>query len=90
MRIQSSVTSLSWIPSEAVAGVNKGMFEMGVAHYDDPPPDVIEDLDALRESDAFRFANRLEGWVEVRCRRCKRGIRLRWEGGRLVVVQVAS
>jgi hypothetical protein len=65
MRIQSSVTSLSWIPSEAVAGVNKGMFEMGVAHYDDPPPDVIEDLDALRESDAFRFANRLEAWVEV-------------------------
>ena len=63
--MESSVTSLSWIPSEAVAGVNKGMFEMGVAHYDDPPPDVIEDLDALRESDAFRFANRLEAWIEV-------------------------
>jgi hypothetical protein len=65
MRMESSVTSLSWIPSEAVVGVNKPMFEMGVAHYDDPPPDVIEDLDALRESDAFRFANRLEAWVEV-------------------------
>ena len=51
MRLESSVTSLSWIPSEAVAGVNKPMFEMGVAHYDDPPPDVIEDLDALRDSD---------------------------------------
>ncbi len=63
--MESSVTSLSWIPSEAVAGVNKGMFEMGVAHYDDPPPDVIEDLDALRESDRFRFANRLEAWVDV-------------------------
>jgi hypothetical protein len=65
MRMESSVTSLSWIPSEAVVGVNKPMFEMGVAHYDDPPPDVIEDLDALRASDAFRFANRLEAWVDV-------------------------
>ena len=62
--MESSVTSLSWIPSEAVAGINKGMFEM-VAHYDDPPPDVIEDLEALRESDRFRFANRLEAWIEV-------------------------
>jgi hypothetical protein len=65
MRMESSVTSLSWIPSEAVAGVNKGMFEVGVAHYDDPPPDVIEDLDALREGDRFRFANRLEAWIDV-------------------------
>ena len=53
MRIESSVTSLSWIPSEAVTGANKGVFEIGFTHYDDPPPDVIEDLDALRESDAL-------------------------------------
>ena len=65
MRIESSVTSLSWIPSEAVTGANKGVFEIGFTHYDDPPPDVIEDLDTLRESDAFRFANRLEAWVDV-------------------------
>jgi len=45
MRFESSVTSLSWIPSEAVTGATKGVFEMGVTHYDDPPPDVIEDLD---------------------------------------------
>ena len=65
MRVESSVTSLSWIPSEAVTGANKPMFEIGFAHYDDPPPDVIDDLEALRETDRFRFANRLEGWVEV-------------------------
>ncbi len=65
MRIESSVTTLSWIPSEAVTGANKGAFEIGFTHYDDPPPDVIEDLDALRETDRFRFANRLEGWIEV-------------------------
>ena len=65
MRYESSVTSLSWIPSEAVTGMNKPVFEMGIAHYDDPPPDVIDDLDALRDTDRFRFANRLEAWVEV-------------------------
>src|SRR3954451_2515106 len=65
MRIESSVTSLSWIPSEAVTGANKPMFELGIAHYDDPPPDAIGDLDELRDSDAFRFANRLEAWVDV-------------------------
>ena len=66
MRVESSVTSLSWIPSEAVSGANKGMrSRSGFTHYDDPPPDVIEDLDALRDTDPFRFANRLEGWVEV-------------------------
>ena len=65
MRFESCVTSLSWIPSEAVTGATKGVFEMGFTHYDDPPPDVIEDLDSLRKSDAFRFANRLEAWVDV-------------------------
>jgi len=65
MRIASSVTSLSWIPSEAVTGGSKSVFEIGFTHYDDPPPDAIDDLEALRDSDRFRFANRLEGWVEV-------------------------
>src|SRR5437899_1279989 len=50
MRVESSVTSLSWIPSEAVTGANKPVFEIGVAHYDDPPPDVLADLDELRDS----------------------------------------
>jgi hypothetical protein len=40
-------------------------FEMGVAHYDEVPPEVIEDLDALRQADRFRFANELRAWVEV-------------------------
>jgi hypothetical protein len=65
MRIESSVTAVSWIPSEAVEGLPKVPFTMGVAHYDDPPPDVIEDLDALREADAFREANELRAFVEV-------------------------
>ena len=65
MRIQSSVTSISWIPSEAVEGSTKLPFEMGVAHYDDPLPDHIDSLDALREADRFRFANQLSAWIDV-------------------------
>jgi hypothetical protein len=65
MRIESSVTSLSWIPSEAVTGLNKVIFGTGFTHYDDPPPDVIEDLESLRAADRFRFANRLIGWIDV-------------------------
>ncbi|MEA2646789.1 MAG: hypothetical protein QOE92_1872 [Chloroflexota bacterium] len=65
MRIESSVTSISWIPSEAVKGMTKMPFEMGMAHYDAAPPEVIEDLEALRQQDRFRFANRLTAWIEV-------------------------
>jgi hypothetical protein len=65
VRIESSVVSVSWIPSEAVKGAMKMPFEMGIAHYDDPLPDVIDDLEAWRQADRFRFANVLEGWIEV-------------------------
>jgi len=65
MRIESSVTSLSWIPSEAVTGLNKAIFGTGFTHYDDPPPDELGDLEALRAADRFRFANHLVGWIEV-------------------------
>lgn len=65
MRVESSVTSLSWIPSEAVTGLNRAMFESGVAHYDEPPPDVITDLGELQRTDRFRFANRLSAWVDI-------------------------
>ena len=65
MRIESSVTSVSWIPSEAVEGATKLPFAMGVAHYDAPLPDRIDDLVALRDTDRFRFANVLSAWVDV-------------------------
>jgi hypothetical protein len=65
MRIESSVTSVSWIPSEAIAGMTKLPFEMGMTHYDDPLPQRIENLDELRAQDRFRFANELRAWIEV-------------------------
>jgi hypothetical protein len=64
MRVESSATSVSWIPSEAVSGLMKAGFTAGVTHYDSPPPGTLGDLDALRDSDAFRFANRITGWAE--------------------------
>ena len=65
MRIEQTVTTVSWIPSEAVTGLNKAIFESGFTHYDEPPPDVLDDLSALGETDAFRFANRLHAWIDV-------------------------
>jgi hypothetical protein len=62
---QSSITSLSWIPSEAIEGSQRLAFDAGMAHYDPPPPEVIEDLEALRAADRFRFANVLKAWVET-------------------------
>jgi Cyclic nucleotide-binding domain len=67
MRIESAVTAISWIPSEAIEGMPKVPFEMGIGHYDEPPPDRIEqgDLARLREEDRFREANDLRAWIEV-------------------------
>jgi hypothetical protein len=65
MRYESSVTSLSWIPSEAVTGGTRVAFDSGVTHYDDPPPTQIDDIEALRAADKFRFANVLRAWIET-------------------------
>ena len=35
MRIEQTRHTLSWIPSEAVTGMNKAVFESGFTHYDD-------------------------------------------------------
>jgi hypothetical protein len=67
MRIESSVTAISWIPSDAIEGMPSLPFELGVAKYDEPPPDRLAegDLERLREEDRFREANRLAAWIEV-------------------------
>ena len=64
-RLESSVISISWIPSEAIAGLSKVPFELGVTHYDQVPPDQIEDLEDLRITDRFREANELRAFIEV-------------------------
>jgi len=65
MRIESAVTSITWIPSEAIEGMPKLPFEWGIAHYDEPPHDRLLDLDAMHENDLFREANELKAWIEV-------------------------
>jgi Cyclic nucleotide-binding domain len=67
MRYHKSVTAISWIPSEAISGMPKLPFELGIGHYDEPPPDELApgDLEQLREDDRFREANFLQAWVEV-------------------------
>jgi Cyclic nucleotide-binding domain len=67
MRIEGAVTAISWIPSEAIEGLPKLPFELGVGHYDEPPPDRLEpgDLEQLRDADRFREANLLNAWIEV-------------------------
>jgi mannose-6-phosphate isomerase-like protein (cupin superfamily) len=67
MRFESSVTAISWIPSEAIEGMPKLPFELGIGHYDEPPPDRLQegDLERLRDEDRFREANNLKAWIEV-------------------------
>ncbi|HEX6489341.1 MAG TPA: cyclic nucleotide-binding domain-containing protein [Candidatus Dormibacteraeota bacterium] len=71
MRIEASVTAVSWIPREAVEGMYKMPFTLGLSHYDEPLPEALGDLDEWRERDLFREANHLKAYIEV-------------EGGRIV------
>jgi CRP-like cAMP-binding protein len=64
-RVESSVTSLSWIPIDAMQGVGKLAVGLGVGQWDLPPPDRLEHLDELLAADAVRCANQLRAWIEV-------------------------
>jgi hypothetical protein len=68
-RVEGSVTTISWIPSEAVEGAFKAGFKLRVSHYDPAPPDELGQdiettLDELVAADRFRFANHLRAFAE--------------------------
>ncbi len=70
MRIEHSVTSISWIPSTSMKGMGAVATKVGVAHDDVPPPDVLgPDIDAglqeLIANDRLRFANHLRAVIDV-------------------------
>jgi len=65
MRYEATATCLSWIPPTAVEGMFSLPFGLGVAHYDQPPPDEQPDVAALLAADAIRLANQLHAWIEV-------------------------
>lgn len=63
---RSSITSVSWIPSEAIPmALMKVPILLGIAHYDPVLPDRLDDLEALHAEGRFRFANRLSAWIET-------------------------
>jgi len=64
-RIRASATCLSWIPPQAVEGAFRLPFSLGIAHYDAPPPESAPDVDGLLATDAIRFANQIQAWVDV-------------------------
>ncbi len=59
IRHEGLVTSLSWIPTEAIEGAQRLAFDSGITHYDPPPPTEGMDVERLRDEDRFRFANEL-------------------------------
>jgi hypothetical protein len=65
LRHEAAATCLSWIPPTAVHGMFGLPFGLGIAHYDQPPPDDLPDVEALLADDAIRFANQLHAWIEV-------------------------
>lgn len=64
-RHESSVIAVSWIPSEAIEGLPRIPFDLGVTHYDQVPPEQLVDLEELRKTDRFREANELRAYVDV-------------------------
>jgi len=69
MRIERSVTTVSWIPANLIGGMGKLATRIRLAHDDPPPPDslgadVPGALGELRAADRFRFANHLRAFVE--------------------------
>jgi CRP-like cAMP-binding protein len=64
-RIESSVTSVSWIPLDAMQGLQKLAADVQLGRWDPPPPERLDSLDDLIAADAIRFANQLRAWVEV-------------------------
>lgn len=67
MRFEKTFTSISWIPSEAMTGPMRLPMDIGLGHYDPPPPERLEEgtLASLHSDGKFRFANKLTAWIEV-------------------------
>ena len=67
MRVEGSVTTISWIPAQAGDGAAPAGFRLGIARSDARPPselgpDIDATLDAL--GDHYRFANHLRAFAE--------------------------
>jgi Cyclic nucleotide-binding domain len=64
MRVESHAFSVSWVPSDVVAGAAKLPFLISVARADEPPPDRVGDPQDLLRGGTARQVNDLRAWVE--------------------------
>jgi hypothetical protein len=64
MRVESRVTSVSWVPSDSASGIARLPFVIGLERHDDPPPDQLDDPQGLVAANLARQVNDLRAWVE--------------------------
>ena len=65
MRIESSVTAVTWLPFSVLDAMPNLPLGIALAHFDESPPQPLCDVDRLRAADAFREANELRAWISV-------------------------
>ena len=65
MRIESRVFSLSWVPSDVVAGLARLPLAISIAHADPVPPERVANPHALVGADQVRQVNELRAWAEI-------------------------
>lgn len=65
MRVESGITAITWVPFGALDAMPNLPLGLAVAHHDEPPPELLGDLEDLHAADRFREANELRAWIEV-------------------------
>jgi Cyclic nucleotide-binding domain len=65
MRMDSSVTAITWLPFSVLDAMPNLPLGIALAHFDEPPSQPLCDVDRLRAADAFREANELRAWITV-------------------------
>jgi hypothetical protein len=65
MRMDSSVTAITWLPFSVLDAMPNLPLGIALAHFDEPPSQPLCDVDRLRAADAFREANELRAWISV-------------------------
>lgn len=64
-RVETTFTSISWIPSEAIQGFMRLPMDVGLGRYDDAPPDHLDDIEGYVSEGNCRFANQLHAWANI-------------------------
>jgi hypothetical protein len=68
MRVEATVMSMSWIPSDSLKGPLKAGMDLRLSHWDAPLPSKVdhaeETVHDLCRDDKFRFSNLLVGWAD--------------------------